>query len=70
MPLVFIFFKIFAYFLFLDPIEIFLHYPNADSSHWFSEDVQRIVYKAFREELIIVNCKSVSVMTAPSSVLL
>ena len=43
---VFIIFKIFGFFLvILVPFEIVLHYPNIDSSHWLSEDVQWIVEK-------------------------
>ena len=55
MPRVFKFFeKIFGYiFLFLDPFEILLHYDLTDSSHWAREDVQRILDKVFREELLI-----------------
>ena len=53
MPLVFNFFLIFGRFLFLDPIEILSHYPNTDSSHRFREDVQGIMPKIFREELMI-----------------
>ena len=52
MPLVSLFFSG-TFFLFLDAFEILSHYPNADSSHWFREDVQRKIYKVFREELMI-----------------
>ena len=52
MPLVFIFFSG-TFFLFLDAFESLSHYPNAGSSHWFSEGVQRTIYKVFREEFMI-----------------
>ena len=49
-----IFFLIFrVLFLFLDPFEILLHHPTADSPHWFSEEIQRIIDKVFREECTI-----------------
>ena len=42
---------IFGFFLvILVPFEIVLHYPNNDSAHWLSEDVQWIVEKVFREK--------------------
>ena len=55
MPLVFIFFFKFSgtFSFFLDPSEILLNYPNTDSSHWFREDFQRILYKYFVEQLMI-----------------
>ena len=49
-----IFFLIFGYFiLFLDRFAILSRHPAADSSHWFKEEVQRIIDKVFRAELTI-----------------
>ena len=55
MPFIFInIFLIFGYFfLFLDPIGVLSYYPSTDNSQWFREDVQRIIYKVFREERMI-----------------
>ena len=54
MPRDFIFFFIFGYFvLFVDRFEILSHHPSADCPHWFREEVQRIIYKVFSEELMI-----------------
>ena len=48
------FFFTFGYIiLFLDPFDIFLHHPIADSPRWFRKEVQRITDKVFREELMI-----------------
>ena len=47
------FFNIREFFLFLDPFEILSLYAKTDSIHWIMEEVQRIVYKVFREELMI-----------------
>ena len=39
--------------LYLVPFEILSHYPNTDTSHWSREDVQGILDKVFRVELMI-----------------
>ena len=59
MPREFIFFFVFrllffVYFiLFFDPFEILSHHLTAESPYWFREEVQRIINKVFREELMI-----------------
>ena len=45
------FLKNFGYFLFVVPLEIFIHYPDIDISHWLREDVHWMMNKVFRENL-------------------
>ena len=40
-------------FFFLEPFEIFSHYPICDIFYWFTEHVQLIIDKVFREEFMI-----------------
>ena len=45
----FFFEKIFGHFVLLVPFEIISRYSNIDGSHCFTEDVQWIIDKVFRE---------------------
>ena len=40
-------------FLLLISLEILLHYPDIDISHWLREDVHWIMDKVFKEKLMI-----------------
>ena len=42
-----------TFFLFLDPFEILSHFPITDCSHWYREDVERIIDEIYKEELMI-----------------